>query len=127
MFRKAAGRAIERAASERRLIASAASVWEIALKTQKGDLLVSGDLRSWVRDQTRFPGVRIAPINASLAVASTSLPEWLRAADGRPHKDPADRFIVAEARRRNAVLVTCDALILDYARAGHVTAFDARL
>ncbi|MEO7503025.1 MAG: type II toxin-antitoxin system VapC family toxin [Gemmatimonadaceae bacterium] len=126
-FKKAAARSIEQAARERRLIASAASVWEIALKIQKGELLISGDLRSWVRDQARYPGIRIIPMNSSLAIDATSLPEWVRRKDGRPHKDPADRFIVSEARRRNAVLVTCDALILDYARAGHLIAFDARV
>ena len=45
----------------------------------------------------------------------------------QPHKDPSDRFIVAEARRRNAVLVTCDALMIDYARAGNAVVFDARV
>lgn len=126
-FKKAAAHSIEQAAGERRLIASAASVWEIALKIQKGELLISGDLRSWVRDQVRYPGIRIIPMNSSLAIDATSLPEWVRKNDGRPHKDPADRFIVSEARRRSAVLVTCDTLILDYARKGHLIAFDARV
>jgi PIN domain nuclease of toxin-antitoxin system len=126
-FKKAAARSIEQAAGERRLIASAASVWEIALKIQKDELLISGDLRSWVRDQVQYPGIRIIPMNSSLAIDATSLPEWIRRKDGRPHKDPADRFIVSEARRRNAVLITCDSLILDYARQGHLIAFDARV
>lgn len=126
-FKKAAAGAIKQAARERRLITSAASVWEIALKIQKGELLISGDLRSWVRDQVRYPGIRIIPMDSSLAIDATSLPEWVRKNDGRPHKDPADRFIVSEARRRNAVLVTCDTLILDYARKGHLIAFDARV
>jgi PIN domain nuclease of toxin-antitoxin system len=51
---------------------------------------------------------------------------WIRRADGRPHRDPNDRFIVATARRRNAVLVTCDGPVLDYADEGHLTALDAR-
>lgn len=105
---------------------SAASVWEIALKVQKGDLLVSGDLRAWLREQRRYPGVRVLPITGSLTLDATSLPEWMRKSDKRPHKDPSDRFIVAEARRRNAVLVTSDTLIIDYARKGHVMVFDAR-
>lgn len=126
-FKKSAAKAIEVAAAERRLFVSAASVWEIALKVRKGDLLVSGDLRAWLRDQRRYPGVRVAPIGGSLAIEATSLPEWIRKSDKRPHKDPNDRFIVAEARRRNAVLVTCDTLMIDYARKGHVVVFDARL
>ena len=125
-FKKAAAKSIEAAAEERRLFVSAASVWEIALKIQKGDLLVSGDLRAWLRDQRRYPGVRVLPMSGGLAIDSTTLPEWMRKSDKRPHKDPSDRFIVAEARRRNAVLVTCDTLMIDYARKGHVVVFDAR-
>ena len=126
-FKPAASRAIETAAAERRLFASAASVWEIALKVQKGELIVSGDLRAWLRGQTHYPGIRVIPMSASLALDSTSLPAWIRKSDGKPHKDPSDRFIVAEARMRNAVLVTCDALMIDYARAGNVVVFDARV
>jgi len=33
---------------------------------------------------------------------------------------PADRFLVATARARNAVLVTADQRILDYSKLGHV-------
>ena len=125
-FKKAAGNAIELAARERRLFVSAASVWEIALKVQKGELLISGDLRTWLREQRRYPGVRVLPMNGMLAIDATSLPEWTRKSDKRPHKDPSDRFIVAEARRRNAVLITCDTLMIDYARKGNVLVFDAR-
>jgi PIN domain nuclease of toxin-antitoxin system len=126
-FKKAAARAIEIAASQRRLFVSAASVWEIALKAQKGDLLVSGDLRTWLRDQRRYPGVRVLPMSGTLSIDATSLPEWIRKSDKKPHKDPADRFIVAEARRRNAVLLTSDSLMIDYARKGHVVVYDTRV
>lgn len=126
-FKKTAATAIENAAAERRLLVSAASVWEIALKIQKGDLLVSGDLHAWLRDQRRYPGVRVLPISGALSIEATSLPDWTRKSDKRPHKDPNDRFIVAEARRRNAVLITCDKLMIDYARKGHVVVFDARV
>jgi len=36
--------------------------------------------------------------------------------------DPADRFIVATARRLDAVLLTRDAAVLEYGAAGHVKA-----
>lgn len=126
-FKRSAARGIESAAGERRLFVSAASVWEIALRQQKGDLLVSGDLRAWLRDQRRYPGVRVLPVSGNLSIEATLLPEWLRKSDKRLHKDPADRFIVAESRRMNAVLITCDALMIDYARKGNVLVFDARV
>jgi PIN domain nuclease of toxin-antitoxin system len=125
-FKRAAANAIETAAEERRLFVSAASVWEIALKQQKGDVLVSGDLRAWLREQRRYPGVRVLPITGNLTIDATSLPEWIRKPDKKPHKDPSDRFIVAEARKQNAVLITCDALMIDFARKGHAVVFDAR-
>ena len=99
-FKKTAARAIEIAATERRLFVSAASVWEIALKAQKGDLLVSGDLRTWLRDQRRYPGVRVLPVNGTLATDATSLPEWIRKSDNKPHKDPGDHFIVGPKTER---------------------------
>jgi hypothetical protein len=70
---------------------------------------------------------KVLSISASVSIEATLLPEWTRKSDKRAHKDPSDRFIVAESRRRNAVLVTCDRLIIDYARKGHVLVFDARL
>jgi PIN domain nuclease of toxin-antitoxin system len=42
-----------------------------------------------------------------------------------PHNDPADRWIVATARQRAAVLITRDDEILHYAAQGHVRAFAA--
>lgn len=117
---------IESAAVRRLLYASAVSVWEIALKAERGQALIAGHLPEWVRDQMQHPGVRVLPIDSRLSIASTALPRWIRRRDGREHRDPADRFIVATARRLNAVLVTCDEEVLDYAERGHVNAFDAR-
>lgn len=119
-------RAIEDAARSRRLFASSTSVWEIALKAERGKVLVSGDLRSWVRDQQQFPGVRVLPVDTRLSIDCTRLPLWIRRNDKKEHRDPADRFIVTTARRLNGVLVTCDEEILEYARQGHVAACDAR-
>lgn len=125
-LRKGIPDTLEQAAREQRLFASVASVWEIALKAERGELLVSADLHAWVAEQQMPPGVRLLSIVAPVAIDATALPPWIRRADGRPHRDPNDRFIVATARRRNAVLVTCDGPVLDYADEGHVTALDAR-
>jgi PIN domain nuclease of toxin-antitoxin system len=119
--------AIEAAAIQRRLFVSVASVWEIALKAQRGTLLLSGDLRAWIREQRSKGGVQVLPITSSIAIESTTLPLWLRRKDGKEHKDPNDRLLVATARRQGAVLVTCDELILEYAQQGHLLACDGRL
>jgi PIN domain nuclease of toxin-antitoxin system len=46
---------------------------------------------------------------------------------GSFHNDPADRFIVATARLQGFALMTADAAILAYSKAGHVKAIDAAL
>lgn len=117
---------IEAAARDRRLFASAASVWEVALKAERGQALIAGDLDTWVRDQRRYPGVRLLSLDARTMMDSTRLPPWLRARDGQEHRRPNDRFLVATARRLNAVLITCDEEIHHFARQGHVRAYDAR-
>ena len=48
------------------------------------------------------------PVDNVIAVRSTELP-------GDFHKDPADRFIVATARKLSAPLVTADEKIRAYA------------
>lgn len=125
-LRQAALPAIERAARSRRLFVSAASVWEIALKAERGMALVSGDLHAWVRDQRKYPGVRVQSIGARIAVACTRLPPWTRRRDRQEHRDPSDRFIVSTARNLNGVLLTCDEEMLAYSEQGHVKAYDAR-
>lgn len=117
---------IEAAARSRRLFVSAASVWEVALKAERGQALVSGSLDEWVRDQRQYPGVRVLAIGSRIAMDSTRLPRWVRARDGQEHRDPNDRFIVTCARLLNAVLLTSDEEILHFARQGHVRAYDTR-
>lgn len=116
--------AIEAAARDRRLYVCAASVWEIGLKAERGRAIVRGDLAAWVRDQTLYPGIRVLSIDARLAIESTRLPRWMRMTDGREHRDPNDRFIVAAARRLNGLLVTCDQDVLAYGAQGHVRTYD---
>ena len=125
-FAAAAGPLIEHAAQDERLYASAASVWEIALKAAKGELLVATDLHAWVAEQQVDPGIRIVSITPALAIDVTLLPTWLRRRDEQPHKDPSDRFIVATARKRNAVLLTCDEEIIHDGGQGHVNVYDVR-
>ncbi len=118
--------ALEQAAQAERLYASTFSIWEIALKAEKGELLVATDLHAWVAEQQEEPGVRLLGMTPGLAVDVTLLPSWIRRRDGKPHKDPVDRFLVTTARRRNAILITADAAILHYADDGHLTVLDAR-
>jgi PIN domain nuclease of toxin-antitoxin system len=85
------------------LMISAASAWEIAIKTRLGR--IDGDtlLSAWsdiIADMTATE----MPIDAADAILAGRLP-W-------EHKDPFDRMLVAQAARRNLTIATSDARIL---------------
>ena len=112
---RACERPEELSASARRAIASsrdpfllsAISIWEVCLKVRKGKLTLSTPLEEWLRITLRPSFVRVVPLDAEIARAATELP-------GDFHEDPADRFIVATARRFNLTIITSDRKILDY-------------
>ena len=89
------------------LLVSTISVWEIAVKYSTGKLLLPLAANEWFALAKTRPGITIEPLNPLDAIASTQLP-------GGFHKDPADRIIVAIARRYDIELVTCDQKILSY-------------
>ncbi|MFY7850529.1 MAG: type II toxin-antitoxin system VapC family toxin [Brevundimonas sp.] len=111
---------IDEATSTNGALVSAITPWEIAMLVEKGRLALGRDTRSWIKVALANPGLHLTPIEPEIAIDSVELP-------GAFHADPADRFIVATARSRNAVLLTADRAILNYALAGHLKAADASL
>jgi PIN domain nuclease of toxin-antitoxin system len=109
---------VERAVQRGDIIVSAISVWEIAQLEALRRLELSVDVRTWVGRALAFPGVRLKGLSPSIAIESTRLP-------GEPHRDPADRILIATARLTGAALVTCDDAVLGYAKKGHVRVVDA--
>lgn len=90
-----------------RLRVSAISVWEIAVKVGLGKLGLPMKINQWYEQASTYPSLSIESVTPQDAIASTQLP-------GTFHKDPADRIIVALARRYNVPLITCDDKILAY-------------
>jgi len=86
---------------------SSISVWEIAVKTQLGKLELPLEISEWYERACSYPNLVVEPLSPLDAIASTQLP-------GRFHKDPADRMIIAMARRHGAPLVTSDSRIRAY-------------
>ncbi len=85
------------------VMVSAASAWEIAIKTRLGRLDGEPLLSAWsdiIADMTATD----LPIDSGDAILAGRLP-W-------EQKDPFDRVIVAQAARRNLTIVTSDAHIL---------------
>ncbi len=89
------------------LLVSAISVWEIAVKSSIGKLTLSLPINEWYQLAQIHSGITIEPLSPLDAIASTQLPDGF-------HKDPADRVLVAIARRYGIALVTCDTKILNY-------------
>ncbi len=101
-----------------RLYVSPLSGWEVGMLVVKRRLALSLDVRAWVTRALEAPGVRTADLTPHIAVDAALL-------DGAPPRDPADRLLIATARALGAALVTRDAEILTYGRAGHVVVLDA--
>ena len=74
---------------------------------EKGRLVLSMDVESWLDEVAQIDGVRFVPVDNEVGIKSTVLP-------GEFHKDPADRMIVATARKLAVPLVTADEKIRDY-------------
>ena len=110
--------AINRAAASGQLRVAAISVWEAALLASRGRVTLGRPLAQWITEAVSAPGLSIEPLLPQIAVEACSLPEAF-------HRDPADRLIVATARVANAILMTRDQRILDYAARGHLTAIAA--
>ncbi|MBK7580779.1 MAG: type II toxin-antitoxin system VapC family toxin [Myxococcales bacterium] len=101
-------RKLERAGEAGVLYVAAITPWEIAMLARAGKLRVSGPLLGWLVGALAATQTAVAPLEPEVAVDAVELPAW-------QHGDPADRLIVATARRLDATLVTRDAAILDYA------------
>ncbi len=89
------------------VIISSISAWEIAMLIQKDRLVLSMDVESWLDEVSQIDGVRFMPVDNEISIKATMLP-------GEFHKDPADRMIVATARKLAVPLVTADEKILQY-------------
>lgn len=92
---------------ESSLIVSAISAWEIALLVSRSRLVLSMDVEEWLDQVAALPAVHIVAVDSQTSVHAVRLP-------GDFHAEPADRLIVATARRLNVPLVTGDEKILNY-------------
>jgi PIN domain nuclease of toxin-antitoxin system len=104
---------IEKASKINSVYVSAISVWEVAMLEAKGRISFTVSCMDWVQNALSAPGIILLPIHPEIAVESTRLP-------GEFHGDPADRIIVASARKLDIALVTEDSKIRNYANGGHV-------
>lgn len=85
-----------------RIYVSAASIWEIAIKSAKGKLRFAGAPSSSI-ERNGFLPLPIAPAHAEIA----GMLEWA-------HSDPFDRMLIAQAQAEKMILVHADSVIETY-------------
>jgi PIN domain nuclease of toxin-antitoxin system len=108
-------RKLEAASEASRIFVAAVSLWEVSMLEAKGRIGFRIPCLQWLLNAVNSPGLSLIPIDPDIAFDSANLPEDF-------HGDPADRLIVATARKTNSVLVTRDSNILDYAAGQHLKA-----
>lgn len=104
---KKAKQAIEKEQRDGTIVVSSISAWEIAMLVERDRLVLSMDVDSWLATVAHIDAIRFVDVGVEIATKSVSLP-------GDFHKDPADRMIVATARKFAVPLVTKDEKIHAY-------------
>lgn len=89
------------------LLVSAISCWEVAMLVSRGRLALGISCERWMELLAAIPALKLLPLEPRVAVAATRLPEPF-------HADPADRFLVAQARELAIPLVSADSKIRTY-------------
>jgi PIN domain nuclease of toxin-antitoxin system len=85
---------------------SAASVWEISIKSASGKLDLPETARTYISRRAAPAGLLPLSITFEHAMRAGELP--------RHHGDPFDRILIAQAQTENMVLVSADHLISKY-------------
>lgn len=94
------------ASTDEDVYVSAVSIWEIAIKTALGKLVLPGVDPARLDALIPACGFRELAITGAHASAVATLPPL--------HSDPFDRLLVAQARAENATLVSCDPALVGY-------------
>jgi hypothetical protein len=80
-------------------------------QSAKGRIQLSMPLRDWTERALSVLDNHFVPLDAAAAAESPLLP-------GKPHGDPADRFLIATARTQGVALATRDEHIIEYGKLG---------
>ena len=94
-------------AADSRIFVSPISAAEVACAVERKRLTLDRHWKRWFRHFIDLNGWDVVPVDLDIIEEAYSLP-------GEFHADPADRIIVATARRRGLAVVTADRKILDY-------------
>jgi PIN domain nuclease of toxin-antitoxin system len=87
---------------------SAASVWEMAIKTRLGKLQLMPDPGTYLERAISRLGCSLLSISANHALEVAALPEVAG------HRDPFDRLLAAQARVEQLTIISADAVLEGY-------------
>jgi PIN domain nuclease of toxin-antitoxin system len=90
-----------------RIFVSSISAWEVAMLVGHGRLALALDVTAWLAVVEEVEALKFVSIDNEIGVKAVELP-------GEFHKDPADRIIVATARKLGVAVVTADEKIRAY-------------
>ncbi len=93
-------------AKDHEVFVSAASAWEIAIKTATGRLDLRDAPDRFVREQREAAGFAALPIDEESALHVWRLPAL--------HRDPFDRLLVSQAIVHGLTILTPDPLVTQY-------------
>jgi PIN domain nuclease of toxin-antitoxin system len=99
--------AIEEGLAGDGLLLSMISVWELAKRVEKKQLVLDRPVREWIAQALSAPGLVVVELTPAILLDSCELPQPF-------HGDPADQIIVACARHHRAQLVTKDGDLRQY-------------
>jgi PIN domain nuclease of toxin-antitoxin system len=85
---------------------SVASIWEVAIKAEKGRIDLPSDLDAYIEDRLRRYRWTALPIHERHAIRAAGLPMI--------HTDPFDRMLVAQGQLEGIPIVTADAAVTRY-------------
>ena len=103
-----ARRLLDKAVAENSTISvSSISAWEIAMLSLRARLELTMPVDAWIAHAEELPWLTFVPVDNRVALRSVQL-------EGFPHRDPADRIIVATTLALNATLVTADERLRSY-------------
>lgn len=88
------------------VLISAATIWEIAIKTGLGKLTLSVPYRDWMNRAIADLGATLVPITVEYADMQTTLPGH--------HRDPFDRMLIAQAIVEKISLVANEEMFDQY-------------
>ena len=89
------------------VLVSPISCAEIACAVERQRILLDRHWRLWFRHFVELNQWTVVPIGLSVIEEAYSLPEYTR-------RDPADRIIVATARKQDCAVITADREIIEY-------------